>query len=110
MFARHRAVEPGLSAAEPRGRASRVIYPFSTKASTNSDRVIQDCLMNKRKQSVVVLAVILSIFSCTGEAGRRSGKPEDNTIQPQAGAAQLTSTSSTARPKTPGKLALLVGI
>jgi Caspase domain len=66
--------------------------------------------MKKRKQSVVSLVVVLAIFSCTLETGWSSGKPADNTVRPQAGAAQLASFFPATSPSTPVKLALLVGI
>ena len=62
--------------------------------------------MKTRKQSIVLLAAVLCIFSCTGETGRGSGKPADNTTQPQGTADQPVSLP----PGAPGKLALLVGI
>jgi hypothetical protein len=66
--------------------------------------------MNMRKQSVLLLPVILSMLSCTGGTGRMSGKPRENAVPPQRAAAPLASWSLTTLANTPAKLALLVGI
>jgi len=66
--------------------------------------------MNMRKQSVLLLPVILSVFSLAGETGRISGKPGGNTIPPGRAAAQLSFWSLTTAAQTSTKLALLVGI
>jgi hypothetical protein len=71
------------------------------------------------KQSLWLLAAILSIVSCTGKTARVSEGPADSTTQPQAAVPQIASfspsttamaTPPATAPNTPGKFALLVGI
>ena len=68
----------------------------------------------KKIKHVLLLAIVLAIAFCIGKTDRVSAKPADNATQPQAAASQLTSLSTATppatTPKTPGKLALLVGI
>ena len=62
--------------------------------------------MKKSKQSVLLLAFMLAVFSCTHDKGRDSETASDSTMPPPQAAA--------AAPQSPGagshKLALLVGI
>jgi len=64
--------------------------------------------VKKSKQSVVLLAFVLSLFSCTGKKGSESEIAADNTMPPQSVAAAAPSPAAAS--STPRKLALLVGI
>lgn len=66
--------------------------------------------MKTRNLSVVLLAVVLSILSCSGETGRGSGKPADPASQPSTTGAPLSSLSTATPSNGAGKWALLVGI
>jgi len=65
--------------------------------------------MKMKIQTASVLAIVLSVLSCSTDKGRQPGKSEDQTITPSAHAAGPSSSPATA-PGTPRKLALLVGI
>ncbi len=72
-----------------------------------------------KKQRLWLLAVILSIVSCTGKTARVPEQPADSTTQSHAAGPSTASFSPTATavatlpataPNAPGKFALLVGI
>jgi hypothetical protein len=64
----------------------------------------------KKKQSILLLPALLSLFFCPGETGRPLERFGDNTIRPQVATAQLAFWSVVPSPQMPAKLALLVGI
>src|SRR5580700_7279775 len=121
MSAKPRAVRRGLPVVERHGPDSRVISRFSTKASTTSSGVIQECLMQKaaEKRSLWLLALVFSMVSCTGKTARLSERPSDSATRPQTFVTQIASftpaTLAVAVPpatthNAPAKFALLVGI
>jgi hypothetical protein len=72
--------------------------------------MIRERLRKKRKQSAMLLALVVSFFSCTAKTGGASGKPAESGLQPQAVSAQPASLLVGGTPNGPGKWAVLIGI